>query len=205
MKGMLRTIWLCVGLMLSSCAYMQTHKNVAEIGSYYEGHILSTRSMELYQYKGQWYLSANQARFKLEYPIVHDSVFRRNDYTPSLVPLHVAPQKVYHAISPSSAAILQRRDGYFQLSTLAEDIRRTPGEWVHSLPNARRHAILAVIDGEQTTHIKGARVPSKPLISSRILSNLDLVFIDAPATAIYNVAIPIMVPFVFFYEFITGE
>ena len=45
------------------------------------------------------------------------------------------------------------------------------------------------------------RVPEKKPIWSRALGKADLVLVDFPATLVYNVAIPIMAPFVFFYEF----
>lgn len=188
--------------MLSSCAYVQTHKNVEELGSYFEGHILSTDTLGLYKHNNQWYLSAQTARFKLSYPSVHDSIFRRNDSSPEfkLIPSH-SNSLVYHPISSAAAQILQRSDGYFQLRALGEDIYRTGGTWVSELQGAQHFPIAAEIGGKQVFYMEEKRVPESKPIFSRVLGKVDFVLIDIPGTLLYNVAIPFMVPFVFFYEF----
>lgn len=202
MKRVLYAVMVSLSVLLSSCAYVQTHKNVEEIGSYFEGEVLSTENMGLYKKDSQWYLSATKARFKMRYPSVHDSIFRRNDYSPEYVALPSGDQRVvYHPISAYAAQILQRRDGYFRLRALGEEIQRHGGAWVEELPGAVRTPIAAEIGGKQSYSIIRRRVPEKKRLWSRALGKADLVLVDLPATVVYNVAIPIMAPFVFFYEF----
>lgn len=202
MKRALYAFILCLGLLLSSCAYVQTHKNVEEIGSFFEGQVLDTRTLGLYKQNNQWYLAATKARFKLSYPVVHDSIFRRNDFSPEFKLLPTQNDKlIYHPISEYAAQILQKSDGYFQLRALGDEIHRNGGEWVEQLPGAVRVPIAAEIGGKPTFFMEEKRVPEKKPVWSKALGKLDLVFIDTPATIIYNVAIPFMAPFVFFYEF----
>lgn len=202
MKRVLHAIILCLGLLISSCAYVQTHKNVEEIGSYFEGQILDTQSMGLYKHGDKWYLSARKAKFKLTYPIVHDSIFRKNDFSPKfkLIDSHEYCI-VYHPISSYAARILQRSDGYFQLRALGDDIYRSGGEWVSDLSGAQRIPISAEIGGKQVFYMEEKRVPANKPFWSTMLGKVDLILIDVPFTLAYNVAIPIMAPFVFFYEF----
>ena len=194
-------IIICMGFLVSSCAYVQTHKNVEEIGSYFEGEVLHAASMQLYKYHGTWYLSAQKALFKLHYPAIHDSVFQRNDYAPELKFIrYTSDHPIYHPISSNAARILQRPDGYFQLRALAEEIHRTPGVWEKVHPAAELFSIKSEIGGKQVFYIEDKRVPDKQLLSSKILGKVDLFLIDIPATVLYNVAIPFMAPFVFYYE-----
>lgn len=206
MKKMLRWVLLCAVLVLNSCAYVQTHKNVEELGSYYEGQVLSKSTAGLFSYGGQWYLAAQKARFKLSYPTVHDSVFRRNDYAPTFNLIDDAHREtVYHRISAEAASILMQPSGYFELSALADEISRTPGAWLSSLPGAQKHTIMADIGGKSNHYIETQRVPEKTPVAIKALGMIDLIAVDAPLTVAYNVAIPVMAPFVFFYEFITTD
>ena len=206
MKKMLQMGMLSLGMLLSSCAYVQTHKNVEELGSYYEGQVLSKGAMELYSSGGQWYLSAKKARFKMSYPTVHDSVFRRNDYAPTFSLIDNANHEtIYHRISPIAASVLMQPNGYFSLSALAEEISRTPGEWLTELPGAQRHAILADIAGNDHHYTETNRVPEKKDLAIQALGKLDFIVVDVPLTVAYNVAIPLMAPFVFFYEFLSKD
>lgn len=191
--------------MMSSCAYIQTHKNVEEIGSHFEGEVLNANTIALYKYNDQWYLSAQKASFKLSYPIVHDSVFRKNDSSPQFTLTHQSEHYIYHPISSYAAYILQQKDGYFQLNELVNEIQRTPGTWVDKLPGAQRYPIFAEIGGKQMAYMEDKRVPSSKLFVSKVLGKIDFVVVDVPGTILYNVAIPIMAPFVFFYEFVHGE
>ena len=146
-RGTKAAVAVSIGL-LSSCAYVQTHKNVEEMGSYFEGEVLDTRDMGLYKKDGRWYISATKAKFKVHYPVVHDSVFRRNDYSPKYELLNTHKQTVvYHPISTYAANILQKSDGYFQLRALGDEIYRTEGAWVEQLPGAARVPISAEIGG----------------------------------------------------------
>lgn len=203
MKKALYAVMVSVGLSVSSCAYVQTHKNVEELGSYIEGKVLNKESIGLYKQGEQWYVSATPARFKLSHPTVHDTVFRKNDVTPELK--LIAEKKgnvVYHPVSPYAAQILQRSDGYFQLRALSDEIQRTGGAWVEQLPGARHVPIAAEVAGKKNTFfIEEERVPKNKPLWSKALGTVDFIVVDIPASLVYNVAIPIMAPFVFFYEF----
>lgn len=193
-------------LTLSSCAYMQTHKNVRERGCYYEGQLLpppSQEALSLYRKGGEWYLAARKAQFRLKYPVVYDSVFRTYDNEPrhQLLSDGQSHEVVYHPISAGTAAVLQRADGYAELETMAEELRTTPGEWTASLPGAVSYPVRAQIVGDRAVTLLGKRHPSQIPLSNRILSQVDRVLIDFPGTLVYNVSIPFMAPFVFFREF----
>lgn len=201
MRKLLQMTALSAVLLMSSCAYVQTHKNVREMGCYYEGHVLSYSDTQLYKQGGRWYISARKAHFKLHYPVVHDSVFRRSDFAPRFEKIDIDnPEVVYHSISDNAAAVLRRTDGYFELAALADEIERSGGEWKTALPGATHHPISAEIHG---TYIPMGqqRIPQETPLANRILSNLDFIAVDIPLTVAYNAAIPIMAPFVFFYEF----
>lgn len=202
---MLQTVLMGVALLFNSCAYVQTHKSVEEIGTHYDGHILEKSKLHLYRSGDQWYLSARKAKLKLSYPLVHDSVFRRNDYSPTFRIMEEDSKETYHRIPASVATVLTRVDGYYQLSALAEELCTTPGEWLDSPPQGHIVPISAEIAGEDSFKMQGSRVPKRKPISSLILGKLDFVVIDIPTTLAYNVAIPVMAPFVFFYEFITND
>ena len=204
MKGKLQAAICGAALMLSSCAYVQTHKNVEEMSIYYEGQVLNTNNLELYRSGKSWYITAQQARFKMSYPIVHDEVFRRTDNKPTfkLVP-HEENCTIYHPISDQAAEVLRRADGYFDLQGLADEVKRTPGSWVVSLPGAQRYGISAEIAGKDHLFIEEKRVPKDTPTLNKALGKLDFIVFDIPATLVYNVAIPFMAPFVFFYEFLT--
>lgn len=206
MNSMLRLVLLCFGLMLCSCAYVQTHKRVEEMGSYYEGYLLKSDSMRLFRQGDSWFLSAAKARYKRTFPLVHDSVFRRNNYEPSFELVHDASAPmVYHEISSNAAAILQRSDGYFDLRALVGDMQRCSDTWLEELPGAVSYPIAAHIGGDQSFSIPGSRVPHSTSLSKKALGKLDLVVVDAPLTVGYNVAIPLVAPFVFFYEFLQED
>lgn len=197
---------LGASLALSSCAYLQTHKNVEEWGSYYEGEHFSTDATALFKYEGRWYISAQKAHFKLKHPIIYDSVFQKFDKEPTLVLSQLMTDHlIYHPISDSAAQILQRRDGFFQLRALADEVLRTPGDWVDALPGALRVPVLAEIGDGKTFDMQRKRVPENTPTLSYIAGKLDFIIVDIPGTVAYNVAIPLMAPFVFFYEFISGD
>ncbi len=203
-RNVLPVLAVC-SLTLSSCAYMQTHKNVRERGCYYEGQLLpppSQETLSLYRKGGEWYLAARKAQFHLKYPVVYDSVFRTDGNEPRHEILQGSEQGiVYHPISAGTAAVLQRADGYAELETLAEELRTTPGEWTSSLPGAVSYPVRAQIVGERAVTLLGKRHPEQTPLSNRILSQIDRVLIDFPGTIAYNVSIPFMAPFVFFREF----
>ena len=195
-----------VAALLDSCAYMQTHKNVEEVGSYYEGHLLKQGEMPLYKVGEAWYLGAYPARFKLRYPLIHDSVFQRQESKPYFRLKSRGSNMEYHLISSHMAEVLQRPDGYFQMQSLAECIKKEPGGWMNALPTgAHRHAVHAELSGYSSQWIEEYRVPSKKTPTGLVLGKLDFLAIDVPGTLAYNVAIPVIAPFVFFYDFLTND
>lgn len=194
-----------VSIALSSCAYLQTHKNVEQAHTHYDGQILRADTMELHRSGDTWYLSARRAKYRLVYPIVHDEVFRKFDTEPSFHLLENSSENIYHPISAASAQVLQRRDGYFTLNALAADIKRTPGTWVMDLPNAQRHNIEAEVTGTRKCYMEQQRIPQETPSMDKTLGYLDFVFVDIPGTLLYNVSIPLMAPFVFFSEFLSDD
>ncbi len=208
MKWTVRSVITLIFLVLStSCAYLQTHKNVEEIGAHYQGYLLNKKEIKVYQRKetGEWYVNARRAKFNLSYPVVHDSVFRRKDDSPTFEIESVEDHFVYHPIRESTAKILTRADGYMNLDVLAEDIQRGDTEWMDSLPNVNEQDVKAELAGKMTFQIPGTRVPFKKPLYAHILGKADFIVVDIPGTLVYNVAIPFMAPFVFFYEFTTSD
>jgi len=200
--------WIILAAALPSCAYMQTHKNVAEMGCYYEGGQLQKDSLGLFSQDGQWYLSASAAQFKKSYPLVYDSVFKRGDNAPKSKLIDgTASGSVFFPISAGTATVLQRKDGYARLSSLAAEIDSLQGVPCFSLPRGVRHPILAEIDvqGNDSANVIRERRPETTLALNKVLSAVDFVVVDIPGTLAYNVAIPFMAPFVFFYEFISKD
>ena len=109
------------------------------------------------------------------------------------------------SVSNGTAVVLQKNDGYADLSVLSEEMKSTDGAWLDTLPaGARRCTIQAEIAGQPTTWLSTASGNDTPIYASA-LGTLDQVIIDWPGTVLYNVAIPVMAPFVFFYEFLNEE
>lgn len=200
MRSIFKAVIAFLLMLCSSCAYVQTHKNVEEIGSYYTGHLLSESGMELVRSEGQWYIGANAARFQLKYPIVYDSVFRKQGNYPSFVQIRSTEGLDYHPIPSYVADVLQTPGGYFDMQGLAQEIAKTPGVWKKSLENKQRYPIRADLSSKPF-QMEECRVPREKKTLSLILGKLDFIAIDIPGTLLYNVAIPFMAPFVFFYEF----
>lgn len=194
-------------MLSTSCAYLQTHKNVEEMGAYYQGYLLDKRELHVYHRAADdtWYVNARRAKFRLHYPSVHDSVFRRKDDSPYFRVKSIANDFVYHPIRKSTAQVLTAPDGYMYLSVLAEDIQRGESTWKDSISATSVYPVKAELPGETTFQMPGTRVPFKKSLYARILGKTDFVVVDVPGTLVYNIAIPIMVPFVFFYEFTSSD
>lgn len=204
----MRAIFAPLLLLLStSCAYLQTHKNVEETGAYYQGYLLEKNKLYVYHNAANdtWYVNAHRAKFRLHYPSVHDSVFRRKDDTPYFQVMSIANDIVYHPIRKSTAHVLTSPDGYMYLSVLAEDIQRGESAWKDSISTTSVHPVKAELPGEPTFQMPGTRVPFKKSLYARILGKADFIVVDIPGTLVYNIAIPIMVPFVFFHEFTSSD
>ncbi len=194
------TLTLLAAAFLPSCAYMQTHKNVREQGQSYQGYQL-TKPGHIYQSKGHWYIAATPATYRRTHDVVHDKVFRKTQ-PPVMELLTREPSAAYHRISPHTAAVLLRRDGYVDSTSLAHEVEQNATPWLTSLPHAAAHAVKAEVAGPESNAITYQPTPGEVPLRYRILSGLDLVFVDVPGTIAYNVAVPFIAPFIFFYEFL---
>ncbi len=188
--------------LLPSCAYMQTHKNVKELGRNYPGYKLD-KPQQLYRSGNTWYVQATPAEYRLQHDVVHDNVFRKTN-EPIMVLLDESSESpAYHAISPHTAAVLLREDGYADSATLARELMESSQPWLNTLPHASSHAVKAEINGEASVAITRDPHPAELPFRYRLLSGLDFLFVDVPGTAAYNVAVPVIAPFVFFHEFLS--
>lgn len=199
-----------ISACLSSCAYVQTRKQIEELGCEYEGKQLSVKQgnklNKVYHQGNTWYLAAENVRLKKSYPLVHDSVLFTGNNAPEYRKIENSEEGIsYHPISAGTAAVLQRGDGYATTDTLAAELTSTPGAWVSTLPNATAYEIKAEIPDNGCHTIAGMRQPQETPMANQVLGALDFVFIDIPATAAYNAAIPFAAPFVFFGEFIKND
>lgn len=203
------SLFIAFSCALSSCAYMQTHKNVSEIGTRYVGAEISTDSLSLYSRAGEWYLAAPKVLLERHYPIIYDTIYlnRDNDPTESVVEENSDGSLLFMPISAGTAKVLQRQDGYAELASLLAESRASGKSAVESLPGGQVHTIHADIEtkGQDTAYYVFKRIPERPGRGIRCLSQLDKYSVDAIGTVVYNVAIPFMAPFRFFSEFFTED
>lgn len=196
-------------VFMSSCAYMQTNKNVAEMGCRYEGKLVempNCSTWNIYKSGGKWYIAAKKVELKKHYPVIRDTILytENNEPTYEILPNANQHKVCYHPISEGTAQVLMRTDGYADLGDLAEEIKNTPGDWVDTLSHARSYPIRAHVECPKDMNdrlIAGARTPEKTPFGNQVLSGIELVLIDTPGTILYNVAIPLMAPIKFFSEF----
>ncbi len=192
---------IAVLLGLSSCAYMQTHKNIEEASRLHTGYHLQT-PLELYRAGGQYYLAVEQQQLRVHYPTIHDSIFLNENNDPWFSNRDTQNPLVFLPISKGTAEVLQLQDGYAELSVLSDELK---GSTSCSKPSgAQRCPIRATVEGTACTWIDAAQSePVSPGI--QLLSAVDRVLIDWPGTVVYNAAIPVMAPFVFFYQFLNED
>lgn len=199
-------------LMVNSCAYLQTHKNVEESlgGCSYQGYELQ-EPLSLLHVGHDWYLVADSVRLKKTYPAVYDTIFFTDKNEPVFEKMHHAKAnagRVMHRISHGTATVLQRADGYASLTALKDELTMTPGEWIPA-PHGQGVAIRAMVACEpNATRLivkEDSRAPQELSTGVHIVSGLDRVFVDFPGTLFYNASIPLMAPFVFFHEFLQEE
>lgn len=196
------------GLFMSSCAYMQTGKNIREAGKQYEGCELTTEDMVLCNSRGSWYLAAPAETFAKSYPVIHDSVLLSGNNEPRYTSIKKNGGLCYMPISDGTAAILQMTDGYARPDDLAIEINRLSATRpiTTELPGATRHKIVASLSpAEKPVVITHSCAPEEISLTRRIIAGLDFAVVDIPGTLAYNVAIPVMVPFVFFHDFLKPE
>ncbi len=196
-----------LALLCPSCSYMQSHKNVEEMGRVYEGSRLEKNGIALYSAGGNWYLAAPAAKFRKSYPLFHDSVLLTENNEPEFKKVQGTLQysTFYFRISEGTAACLQRTDGYANLEDLAQEIRSSTAKPLSSLPGGVRHAIVAHLQAPKNAVTLVNEPTTTPSMATKMLSKADFVLLDIPGTVAYNVAIPFMAPFVFFREFTNEE
>lgn len=201
---------LSVSLLLSSCAQVQTHLRIRESGTTYEGIALDPPQV-LYTQGGRSYVVVDRHRMVKEYPILRDRIFlTQQNGEPETRILHPAsdaePRRIYVPLSASTAQVLAHEQGYCTMDVLLDEVSAHMSEASTVLPGSGEAPVRALIDGGRRLHaFEETRSPKEPSAAKLWLSRVDRAVIDAPATLLYNVSIPVMEPFVFFYEFFTDE
>ena len=194
--------------LCSSCAYMQTHKNIREAQSRYEGCRLNKDELTLVSKGSQWYLAAPLKEFSVSYPVVHDSILLTDNNQPTYTVTQNKNSLCYLPISAGTAACLRMENGYAHVDDLAEEIHRYTGnaDMITSLPGAHQYRIAAQIEEQGTAPtLAYLTQESHPSILRQTLAAADFVLLDIPGTALYNLAIPVMAPVVFFKEFLSSD
>lgn len=204
---MKRWVLLVLGAQaFTSCAYVQTHKNVEECFYHYEGAQISEKP-ELYRAGESYFIAAKGVSLSKRYPVVHDTVFFDKDNEPMFHVEHQEGKKLYYPISAGTATVMQREDGYVSLALLSDELQRSSAR-----PHLPRGAQACVVRAEMAEKeapsagvMVGSRVPQQLPLLGEVLSVADKVVVDAPATVGYNCLIPVMAPFVFFHRFLNDE
>lgn len=189
--------------LLASCATMQTHKNVRLSGIHFNGQILN-QPQRVFLSQGQWFIAAESTQLKKHFPSIDDPIFLERE-KPYFTPIASSTATCYLPISAGTAKILQDPQGYASLPVLQKEIETRLNDAgssplvKDSLPHAQSFPVRAqfepstdpcIISDEQMSH--------QPGFSNKLLAGLDLVFVDAPGTVFYNIAIPFMAPVYFF-------
>lgn len=204
-----KAVLLLLPLLLPSCAYLQTHKNIKEIGAVYDGFELDNTTT-LYRQGNQWYMAVSKCKMTKEYPALHDNVmFTEQNQDPRFEELtgeEGNKQTVYVPVSSATAQVLQHNNGYFTKSVLLQELKDNISLARTTLPGKSAHSICAAVEGKQTSFtIDSSRSPQKPGAALTAVSWVDRVVIDWPGTLVYNVCIPFMAPFAFFSDFLSDD
>ena len=190
---------------LSSCAYIQTHKNIEEAGRQHAGYHLNS-PLKLYKGGGQYYLQAEQQQLRIHYPAIHDSIFLNQNNALTLTRTSGETSNVYFPISKGTGEVMQLQNGYVELETLKDELLDGQINSISSLPaGAHECTIRSTVQGEPVTWLAPAASEPGTNTGTAILSTLDKVLVDWPGTVLYNLAIPVMAPFVFFHQFLNEE
>lgn len=202
-------LWLALfSLLTCSCAYFQTHKNIRAGGTKYSGCQLKQEEISLVQHGSQWYIKAPALTLQKQYPAIHDSVLLTDNNAPTYTPCEEPTGHFYLPISTGTATTLTLADGYANIHDLAGEITRLQSDspFARALPSSRTHRITAQLDGSGTpTIINYSAKPQEVSWTRNLLSKVDFVLIDVPGTVLYNVAIPVMAPIIFFKDFLNEE
>ncbi len=195
---------LLLATLLPSCAYMQTNKNVEELGRSYPGYSLE-KPKQLHRADNTWYVEATPADYRLHHDYVHDNVFRKTNEPEMQLLGATADSPAYHSISPNTAAVLLRPDGFATSEALAKELAESPAPWLTTLPHTTTHAVQARVEGKDSIAVTGEPSPAEVSLGYRLLSGLDFLIVDIPGTLLYNIAVPVIAPFVFFDEFLEEQ
>lgn len=206
----LHLVTALVSLLCCSCAYMQTNKNIKEAGAQYEGCKVNSDNLYLCRKGNQWYLSATIQQYSKRYPIFHDSILLADNNAPRYKETGTEGLGTcYLPISAGTAATLQMKEGYAHAADLAGEITRlmqeTPVLYAPQMGNPPRYAITAHIEKGEQPVVLTLKQSSEASAARRILATADFVLVDIPGTLAYNVAIPVMAPFIFFSEFLSDK
>lgn len=205
-------LFFCL-ISLSSCAYVQTHRNVEESFNRYDGSSLEL-PLYLVQVGQQWYLPAYHCEGGLikHYPSVYDSVLLKTDNIPPTWNTEAGQGRgviVYYPISSGTATVLMREDGYATLDLLRDELQQRQQSCLRQLPaGARKHAVLAHIQSsdEDSVYLIGEKLQDGGNRSSvQMFVWADRLLVDVPLTLAYHAAIPLMAPVLFFKEFFNEE
>ena len=194
-------------MCLSSCAYLQTHKNVKEAFHTCEGYRI-VQPLQLYSAGSNWYIAVQPETMRKHYPTLHDTIFLNTDTAPDYRTISNNAPGNYKRISSSTAKVLLRHDGYYTFNSLMEEMNSLQDKPLAALPaGAKRHEIHAMVETHANDNRATAlsRTPESTPAVGQVIAAVDFVCIDIPGSVAYNVAIPVMAPFVFFHNFITEE
>lgn len=204
---------LLILLNLSSCAYVQTHKNVQEFFTQREGDKLAA-PLQLGKVGGSWYLCTKSCAGGVtkHYPVVHDEILLDGNNEPRLQEegqgFVTKGAPTAWPISAGTATVLMREDGYATLETLADEMLRNRAGRLNVLPRKMQfYPVKAQIAGiEKATYLlKEADTEPELSFTQKAVVQADRVLVDWPLTAAYNCAIPFMAPFVFFRQFLSED
>lgn len=215
MKKLLFLLPLWVGL--SSCAYVQTHKNVQEGFVHRQGDQLAA-PLSLGKLGSTWYVCTKVCAGGVtkQYPTVHDEILLDDNNEPQLQPVGTSaiaggidkPHTTAWPISSGTAIVLMREDGYATLETLADEMLRNRAGRLDVLPRGMQfYPVKAQIAGaEKATYLlRSADTEPELTFTQKVLVQTDRVLVDWPLTAAYNCAIPVMAPVIFFHQFLSED
>lgn len=209
---------LVVLLSLSSCAYVQTHKNLQEFFVNRQGDEL-TAPLKLGNIGGSWYVCAKVCTGGVtkKFPTVYDEILLNGNNEPHFQPVGTPgaavggmdkPHTAAWPISSGTAMVLMREDGYATLDTLADEMLRNRAGRLDVLPRGMQfYPVKAQIAGTEKAAylLRGADTKPELNLAETAVVQAERVLIDWPLTAAYNCAIPFMAPVVFFYQFVTED
>ena len=176
----------------------------------YEGCKLDADGLSLCRKGNKWYISATVEQFSKRYPVFHDSILLADNNAPQYIKAETTESATcYLPISAGTAATLQMKEGYAYAADLAGEITRlmqdTPVLYAPQMGRTAHHTITAHIEESDNPAIITFKQNGEPSFTRRALATADFVLVDIPGTLAYNVAIPVMAPFIFFSEFLSDE